>query len=167
MKIQENAFVALEYTLTIDSGEIVDKSEPGEPLSFVVGSGQMIPGLERQLLGMDLGQSAKISVEAEEAYGPSRPELYREIPRSNFPKDTDIEPGMIFEAQGPHGSIPMFVREVTDAIVTVDLNHPLAGQKLHFDLKVSEVREATAEELAECEEGECDGDHECTHCGCH
>lgn len=166
MKIQQNAFVALEYTLTIDSGETVDKSEPGEPLAFVFGTGQMIPGLERQLLGMEAGQNAKISVEAEEAYGPSRPELYRDIPRDNFPKNTDIEPGMIFEAQGPHGSIPMFVREVNDSTVTVDLNHPLAGQRLHFDVKVAEVREATDDELADCEEGDC-GDHECTHCGAH
>ncbi len=166
MKIQENAFVALEYTLTIDSGETVDKSEPGEPLSFIFGTGQMIPGLERQLLGMESGQTAKISVAPEEAYGPSRPELYRDIPRANFPKGSAIEPGMIFEAQGPHGAIPMFVREVKDSTVTVDLNHPLAGQTLHFDLTVAEVREATEDELGGCNDDEC-GDHECTHCGCH
>jgi FKBP-type peptidyl-prolyl cis-trans isomerase SlyD len=166
MKIQKNAFVALDYTLTLDSGETVDKSEPGQPLGFVFGTGQMIPGLERQIEGMEAGQSAKVSVEPEEAYGPSRPDLYRQIPRANFPQDTDIEPGMIFEAHGPGGSIPMFVREVSDSSVTVDLNHPLAGQTLHFDLKIAEVREATADELAECEDGQC-GDHECTHCGAH
>ncbi len=169
MKIQENSFVALEYTLKIDSGETVDKSEAGDPLSFIMGSGQMIPGLERQVIGMEAGQSAVITVIAEEAYGPSRPDLLREVPRSSFPDDADLAPGMVFEANGPHGAIPMLVKEISADTVTVDLNHPLAGQQLTFDIRVAEVREATEEELAELDdEGEgCCGEHECHGCGAH
>lgn len=163
MKIQDRAYVAIEYTLTLDSDEVVDQSEPGKPFGFIFGAGQVIPGLENGLEGMKQGQSAKIAVEAEEGYGRTRKELLREIPREQFPADVDIEPNMIFEADGPHGPVRFRVESVSDEMVVANLNHPLAGERLHFDVKVAEVREATAEELQKSQ------DHSgCTpeDCGC-
>jgi FKBP-type peptidyl-prolyl cis-trans isomerase SlyD len=147
MKIQDLAYVAIEYTLTVDSEEVVDQSQPGKPFGFIFGSGLVIPGLEKGLEGMEQGQSAKFSVEAEEGYGQARQELFREIPREQFPGDAEIEPNMIFEADGPHGPVRFRVKSVNDDVVVADLNHPLAGERLHFDVKVAEVREARAEEL--------------------
>ena len=151
MKIQERAYVAIEYTLSLDSDEVADSSDPEKPFGFVFGAGQVIPGLEKGLEGMEQGQSAKITVEADEGYGQPRSELLREIPRDQFPTDVDIEPHMIFEASGPHGPVRFRVESVSDEVVVADLNHPLAGLRLHFDLKVAEVREASADELAAAE----------------
>lgn len=166
MKIAKNAFVALDYTLTLDSGEVVDQSDAGEPLTFIFGAGQMIPGLERQIEGMEAGQTAKLSVSADEGYGEARPELFQDVPRDRFPEDLDIQPGMRFQAQGPHGPLPMVVHAVEGDMVTVDLNHPLAGKTLHFDVKIAEVREATEEELALLMMGGCGGGS-CGSCSCH
>ena len=140
MKIQDQTYVAIEYTLTLDSDEVVDQSSPGKPFGFIFGAGLVIPGLEKGLEGMKQGQSAKLSVEAEEGYG---------------------QPNMIFEADGPHGPVRFRVESVSDDVVVANLNHPLAGERLHFDLKVTEVREARAEELealkqdAECAPESC------------
>ena len=147
MKIQEQTYVAIEYTLTLDSDEVVDESQPGKPFGFIFGAGLVIPGLEKGLEGIEQGQSAKLTVEAEEGYGQPRQELFRELPREHFPPDADIEPNMIFEADGPHGPVRFRVESVNDDVVVANLNHPLAGERLHFDLKVTEVREPTAEEL--------------------
>ena len=147
MKIQDQTFVAIEYTLTLDSDEVVDQSQPGQPFGFIFGAGLVIPGLEKGLEGMEKGQSAKLTVEAEEGYGQPREELFRELPREHFPADAEIEPNMIFEADGPHGPVRFRVESVTDDVVVANLNHPLAGERLHFDLKVIEVREPTPEEL--------------------
>ena len=147
MKIQDQTYVAIEYTLTLDPDEVVDQSEPGKPFGFILGAGLVIPGLEKGLEGMEQGQSAKLTVEAEEGYGKPRQELFRELPREHFPADAEIEPNMIFEAQGPHGPVRFRVESVRDDVVVANLNHPLAGERLHFDLKVAEVREARPEEL--------------------
>jgi FKBP-type peptidyl-prolyl cis-trans isomerase SlyD len=147
MKIQDQTYVAIEYILSLDSDEVVDRSQPGEPFGFVFGAGQVIPGLEKGLQGMAQGESAKITVEAEEGYGEPSPDLFRDIPREQFPSEVDIEPGMVFEASGPQGPVQFRVQSVSDEVVVADLNHPLAGERLHFDVKVAEVREPTAEEL--------------------
>ena len=161
MKIEDQIYVAIEYTLTLDSDEVVDQSSPGKPFGFIFGAGLVIPGLEKGLEGMKEGQNAKLTVEAEEGYGQPRQELFRELPREHFPADADIEPNMIFEADGPHGPVRFRVESVSDEVVVANLNHPLAGERLHFDLKVTEVREARAEELealkqhAECTPESC------------
>ncbi len=151
MKIQDQTYVAIEYTLSLDSDEVVDQSEPGKPFGFIFGAGLVIPGLEKELEGMEQGQSAKLTVEAEEGYGQPRQELFRELPREHFPADADIEPSMIFEADGPHGPLRFRVESVNDDVVVANLNHPLAGERLHFDVKVAEVRKASAEELMAAE----------------
>ncbi len=149
MCVEPRRYVSINYTLSLDSGEVVDQSEPGAPLGFVVGTGQIISGLEQALMGMEQGQFAKVTVEPEDGYGPLKEELLREIPRENFPEGLELEPGMGFEAKGPHGPVVFRVKSITDDSVTADFNHPLAGQRLHFDVTVEEVREPQAEELAE------------------
>lgn len=161
MKIQDRTYVGIEYALTLDSGEIVDRSEEGDALGFIVGSGQIISGLEKALQGMETGQKAQVTVEPEEGYGEPNPALYRDIPRDNFPEDLDIQPGMGFEAKGPHGPVQFRVKSADGETVVADFNHPLAGQRLHFDVEVVEVREPRAEELSElmqssgCDTGAC------------
>ena len=147
MKIQDNAYVGIEYTLSLDSDEVIDRSEPSKPFGFIFGGSQVIVGLQKGLEGMEQGQSATFTVEPEEGYGQPIQELFREIPREQFPDDMDIEPNMVFEASGPQGPVRLRVESVNDEVVVADMNHPLAGERLHFDVKVVEVREARAEEL--------------------
>jgi len=157
MKIADNMYVAIEYTLTLDTGQEVDRSQEGRPLGFISGASQIIPGLEKALAGMSENDDAAITVEPEDGYGVVRDDLFQEIPRSQFPGDVEIKQGMAFEAQGPHGPFMLVVSSVNDNdTVTVDLNHPLAGQRLHFAVKVVEVREPSAEEIAQLSGG----------CGC-
>ena len=103
MKIQDNAYVSIEYTLSLDSDEVIDRSDPDKPFGFIFGASQVIVGLQKQLEGMEQGQSATFTVEPEEGYGQPIQELFREIPREQFPSDMDIEPNMVFEASGPQG----------------------------------------------------------------
>jgi FKBP-type peptidyl-prolyl cis-trans isomerase SlyD len=148
MKVADRTYVSIDYTLTLETGEVADQSSEEEPLGFLVGTGQIIPGLEKALLGMEAGDSAQVTVAAAEGYGEAREELLRDLPRENFPDDLKLEPGIGFEAKGPHGPVTFRVREVRDDTVLADFNHPLAGQQLQFDVKIAEVREPTAEELA-------------------
>jgi FKBP-type peptidyl-prolyl cis-trans isomerase SlyD len=147
MKIENEVYVAIDYTLTLDSDEVVDSSEPGKPFGFVFGGGQVIVGLEKGLEGMEQGQNVKFTVEPEEGYGQPQKELFRELPREHFPGDVDLAPNMIFEGSGPQGTFRFRVDSVGDDVVVADLNHPLAGQRLHFEVEVVEVREARPEEL--------------------
>jgi len=149
MNIADKMYVAIEYTLTLESGQEIDKSPAGEPLGFIAGTGQIIPGLEKALMGRASGDNAKLVVEPEDAYGPVKDELFQEIPQSQFPSDVEVKPGMAFEAQGPNGPFMITVSKINDDTVTVDLNHPMAGKQLHFDVNVIEVREPSAEELAQ------------------
>jgi FKBP-type peptidyl-prolyl cis-trans isomerase SlyD len=148
MNIAENIFVAIDYELSLESGEVADKSPEGQPLGFVVGTGQIIPGLEKALIGMTVGDESKISIEPEDAYGPIREELFQEIPRTQFPEDLELKIGMSFQTEGPQGMMMLTVSELKgDEAVIVDLNHPMAGKKLIFEIKVVEVREPSQAEL--------------------
>lgn len=149
MNIADKVYVAFDYKLTLDSGEEVDKSAEGQPLGFITGSGQIISGLEKAMMGMTVGDSSKISVEPEDAYGVVNPEMLQDVPRDQFPADIELKSGMTFQAQGPQGPVMINIKDIKDEnTVVIDLNHPLAGEKLHFDVNVVEVREPTAEELA-------------------
>jgi len=149
MNIADNVYVSFDYELTLDSGEKVDSTSDRQPLGFIAGYGQIIPGLEKGMMGMKVGDSSKISVAPEDAYGPAKPELMQDVPRSRFPADVEPKPGMTFQGQGPQGPIVVSVKEIKDEdTVVVDFNHPLAGKKLHFDVNIVEVREPTAEELS-------------------
>ncbi|KPJ99841.1 MAG: hypothetical protein AMJ60_03640 [Desulfobacterales bacterium SG8_35] len=161
MNIADKMYVAIEYTLTLESGQEIDKSPAGQPLGFIAGTGQIIPGLEKALMGRTAGDNAKLVIEPEDAYGPIKDDLFQDIPKSQFPADVEIKPGMAFEAQGPRGPFMITVAKVNDNdTVTVDLNHPMAGKQLHFDVNVVEVREPTAEEIAQAASSLSSG------CGC-
>lgn len=172
MNIVDNVHVGISYRLTLDSGEEVDRSPEDQPFCFITGSGQIIPGLEKGLMGMNVGDKSKISIAPEDAYGLVNPELISDVPRDRFPSEIEIKPGMIFNAQGPQGVISAKVKEIKDEnTIVIDLNHPLAGQRLHFDVNVIEVRELTAEELSDLSSGcgcDCGAEEDsgCGSCGC-
>ncbi len=163
MKAIPNMFVAIDYVLTLDSGEVIDKSEPGKPLGFIFGKGQIISGLERALEGMEAGEKTHVTIEPEDAYGMPREDLFREIPVSNFPKGMNLEPGMGFEVRSSQGPLFFRIHEINDDVVVADFNHPLAGQRLHFDVTVVEVREPTLEEYSALFGGCAPSD--CSTCG--
>ena len=147
MTIAENKVVTLHYTLTDDEGTIIDKSDDGSFL-YLHGASNIIPGLENALTGKTAGDELKVTVEPAEAYGERSDEARQDVPREMFPADTEIEPGMQFHAEGPEGQmITVTVTDVSDDTVSVDGNHPLAGVTLNFDVKVVDVRDASAEEL--------------------
>lgn len=149
MNIQNNSAVSFHYSLTDDDGISIDSSEGKEPLGYLHGAGNIIPGLEKALEGKKVGDSLTVAVTATEGYGEVQKELIQEVPREAFQGIDTIELGMQFEAQtGQGGSVPVTVIAVTEEIVTVDGNHPLAGKNLNFDVTITEVREASEEELA-------------------
>jgi FKBP-type peptidyl-prolyl cis-trans isomerase SlyD len=154
MKIQNNSYVAVQYTLTLDSGEVADKSDPGEPLCFLCGAGMIIPGFEKHLEGAEVGQNVKFTVEPEDGYGLRSEEMLLDLPRSRFPDEVELKAGMTFA--GPGGR-SFSVMAVEGDSVKVDANHPLAGERLHFDVKVEQVREATDEDLEAMGGGGCGG----------
>ncbi|HEY5997901.1 MAG TPA: peptidylprolyl isomerase [bacterium] len=167
MKIADNQFVSIDYRLTLESGEEVDRSPEGCPLGFVTGTGSIIPGLEDALMGREAGEAFRVTVEPEQAYGPVQQELLQIIPRERFPAGVEIAPGMEFQARGPRGPIALKVTSVAADAITVDLNHPLAGKRLIFDVTVAEVREPREEELPQFTGGGCAcGPAEQSACGC-
>ena len=148
MTIKENSAVSFHYTLTDDDGQQLDSSAGKEPLAYLHGAGNIIPGLESALEGKSVGDAMVVDVIAAEGYGEIQKELIQEVPRASFQGVDDIEVGMQFEAQtGEGGTVPVTVVAVTDEIVTVDGNHSLAGKNLHFDVSIEDVRDASVEEL--------------------
>ena len=148
MTIKENSAVSFHYTLTDDDGQTLDSSAGKDPLAYLHGAGNIIPGLEGALEGKAVGDAMVVAVTAAEGYGEVQQELIQEVPRDAFQGVDSIEVGMQFEAQtGQGGNVPVTVTAVTDEVVTVDGNHPLAGKNLNFDVSIEDVREATEEEL--------------------
>lgn len=149
MNIGEKCIVAFHYKLTNSEGEQLDSSEGQDPLKYLHGASNIVPGLEKELEGKKAGDALKVEVQPEEGYGQVNPELVQKVPHSAFEDAPEIKAGMQFQAQGPDGQVQLItVKEVSDEEVTVDGNHPLAGQVLHFDVTIEDVREASEEELA-------------------
>jgi FKBP-type peptidyl-prolyl cis-trans isomerase SlyD len=146
MQIANQAVVTIDYTLTDDQGAVLDSSNGEEPLTYIQGAGNIIPGLENALLGKSSGDALKVTVAPGDGYGERDEDLVQAVPRSQFP-EVSIEVGMRFQAQGSDGSSVVTVVAIDESSVTVDANHPLAGMTLAFDVKVLEVRSATADEL--------------------
>ncbi len=141
MQVGPNTMVTLNYTMQLDSGEVVDASEGQEPLVFEFGSSQIIPGLQRGLLGMQRGDTKKIRVTAAEAYGERRPEAVQEVPLDRFPEDVTLKVGLRLSLRGAQGEeIPFIVTGISDTHATLDFNHPLAGEGLTFVVTVVNVR---------------------------
>ncbi|MDQ2068706.1 FKBP-type peptidyl-prolyl cis-trans isomerase [Natronospira bacteriovora] len=154
MEVANKRVVEIDYTLKDAEGNVLDSSEGREPLAFVHGTQSIIPGLEKAIEGWNEGQEGAVTVEPAEGYGERNDELQQEVPRDIFQADTEIEPGMRFQAVGEQGTQIITVIKVEDDKVLIDANHPLAGQTLHFDVKVTGVRDATDSEL---ESGQPDG----------
>ena len=148
MQVQENTVVGIHYTLKNDAGDVLDTSEGRQPLEFLQGKGNIISGLEKALEGKDVGASVDVTVEPEEGYGQPRDELIQKVPKSAFQGVDDLKVGMRFQAQTEQGALPIKVVGIEDDTVTVDGNHELAGERLHFNVSVETVRMATEEELS-------------------
>lgn len=148
--IADNTVVTLHYQLTLDDGSIADSSFEGDPLAYLHGHGNLVPGLERKLLGKKPGDKFEVNVPPAEGYGEYDPSADQTLPRSAFPPDVDIEEGMGFHTEDDQGNpIPLFVKEVKAATkeVVITKNHPLSGQRLNFRIEVLSVRSATKDEL--------------------
>jgi FKBP-type peptidyl-prolyl cis-trans isomerase SlyD len=148
MQVDKDKVVSIDYTLKDDTGQVIDTSEGREPLAFVYGSGAIIPGLERALEGKNPCDDLKVSVEPAEGYGEYNDQLIVEVSKDNFEEGAEINEGMQVQATRSDGSAQILtVKDIADDTVTLDANHPLAGQTLHFDVEITDVREATPEEL--------------------
>lgn len=148
MQIAENLVVSIHYTLKDEQGNTLDSSVGQEPLPYLCGAHNIVPGLENALLGKQKGDKLDVVVQPEEGYGEIRADLVQKVDRANFQGIDDIEVGMQFMAEAPWGQQPVTVVGVEDDGITLDGNHPLAGQILHFSVEVSDVRAATEDELA-------------------
>ncbi|MBT2130374.1 FKBP-type peptidyl-prolyl cis-trans isomerase [Aliiroseovarius lamellibrachiae] len=139
-EVTQGATVRIHYTGTLEDGSIFDSSEGRDPLEFTVGSGMIIPGLDKALPGMSVGEKKKVTIAPEEAYGASQPEAILEVPRAEIPAEIPLEVGMQLQMGGPQGQpIPVTVTNLTDEIATLDANHALAGKTLIFDFEIVSV----------------------------
>lgn len=147
MQIAKNTVVSIHYTLRDNEGNVLDSSIGKDPLHYIQGIGNLIPGMEEGLEGKQKGDKLDIKVSPEKGYGERNDSLMQKVPRTAF-GDQEVRPGMQFQAQTSQGAQVVTVTEVGLESVTVDGNHPLAGVELNFDVEVMEVRNATSDELA-------------------
>ena len=149
MTIAANKAVSIEYTLTNDAGDVIDSSAGGDPLVYLQGAGNIIPGLGKALEGKAVGDELDVSVEPEDAYGEYSAERVSTLSSSMLEGVDQLEVGMQFHASAPDGQMQIVtIRDLDGDDVTVDGNHPLAGQRLNFKVKVVAVRDASEEEVA-------------------
>lgn len=141
MTVKTGDKVKIEYTGTLDDGTVFDSSsEHGNLLEFEVGRGQVIKGFDDAILGMNGGEEKQFSISPADAYGEHDPTLVQKVPREIFPQDAELVPGLLFEAGLPTGEkVPAMITEVAGGIISVDLNHPLAGKRLNFKIKLSTI----------------------------
>ena len=147
MHAEKNKVVAIDYTLKDADGNLIDESKEGQ-FSYLHGASNIIPGLEQALEGKQAGDAVQVTIQPEDAYGDIDAAKIQQAPRSMFPEDVDIQPGMQFHAQTPDGQdVMVTVTQVEEEHVVIDGNHPLAGVTLNFDVTVRDVRDASAEEI--------------------
>jgi FKBP-type peptidyl-prolyl cis-trans isomerase SlyD len=148
MTVKKDAVVEMHYTLKNDAGEVVDSSKGQDPMPFIQGRGNIIPGLEKALEGMKVGDTCDVSVKPEDGYGVHHAEGIQEIPKEALQGIENLEIGMELQSQDEQGnSFIVRVEEIKDDVVIINANHPLSGQTLHFNVSIESVREATADEL--------------------
>lgn len=147
MKVANKTVVTIDYTLKSDDGDVIDSSAGGEPLAYLHGFGNIVPGLESALDGRDEGESVSVKVSPEEGYGEHDPDLVHRATRAQFQGIAEVEVGMRFQAHSGSETTVVTVVAVEGDDVTLDANHPLAGANLNFDVKIVGVRPATATEL--------------------
>ena len=147
MQATKEKVVTIDYTLKDDEGEVLDTSDGREPVAYLHGGGNIVPGLETALEGKAKGDSLSVSVSPADGYGEHDPGMIQPVPRENFPADAPMEIGMQFQAESPAGPRVVTIVKMDDKEVTVDANHPLAGKQLNFAVTIVDVRDATAEEI--------------------
>jgi FKBP-type peptidyl-prolyl cis-trans isomerase SlyD len=148
MQIAQDTVVSIHYTLTDDAGETVDSSAGGDPLFYLHGNGNLVPGLENALEGKQAGDKIQVTVAPADGYGEYDKQLVQRVPRRAFKGVADVKTGMQFQVQSDQGPRSVTVTNVAGDMVTVDGNHPLAGKNLNFAVEVMEVRKPSEEELA-------------------
>jgi FKBP-type peptidyl-prolyl cis-trans isomerase SlyD len=147
MQIADRTVASFNYTLTNDAGEVLDSSQGREPLAYLHGKGNIVPGLEKEMTGKKAGDKFNVKVKPEEGYGTRNPALVQVVPRDAFRGVDKLEPGMQFRAESDRGPMMVVITAVEGDKVTVDGNHPLAGENLNFAIEIIEVREASVEEV--------------------
>ena len=139
-QVKSGDTVRVHYTGTLTDGQTFDSSEGRDPLEFVVGSGQIIPGLDAAMEGMAVGEKKTVAVAADEAYGQHDPNAKQAVPRADIPEDIPLDPGTQLQVQTQEGQVmPVTVAEVTEEQVILDANHPLAGKDLTFAIELVEI----------------------------
>jgi FKBP-type peptidyl-prolyl cis-trans isomerase SlyD len=143
--VKDGTVVSLQYTLSGEDGKTIESNKGKEPLKYTHGSHQIVPGLEKGLAGMKMGEEKRVKVTPEEGYGPVDPKGFQEFPKEKIPSE-GLKVGSILMAKGPQGQqVPVRVHEIKEKTVVLDLNHPMAGKTLVFDVKVLDVQPATAQ----------------------
>jgi len=148
MSITRDQVVSIHYTLRDDAGAVIDASAAGEPLAYLHGHGNLIPGLERELTGRSAGERLAVKIAPADAYGEYDPQLVQRVPRRALRGVAEVRVGTQLHAQTAAGPRAVTVTQLVGDMVTLDANHPLAGKSLHFEVEIAAVRAATAEELA-------------------
>jgi len=149
MTISQHKVVSIHYKVVdADSAEVIDSSEGGEPMTYLHGARNIIPGLEQALEGKNVGDEIEVTIAPADAYGEYSDDRIQQVPKEAFEQMEKVEPGMMVTAQSEHGQINLMVTEVDEATVTVDANHPLAGKSLKFDVRIEQIRDASDEEIA-------------------
>ncbi len=157
MKIAKNSYVTVDYLIRLGESETFPPDGKPEEISFCLGGGTMPPVLEEAMLGMAVNEHKELHLSPAEAYGEVDAELIMEVPKSDFPANAELKPGLVFETDDEDGHPVYFIiREVKPEAVVIDFNHPLAGREMDVSFTVLKVREATPEELQACS---------CEHCG--
>ena len=144
--IADGHAVTIHYRLTLDDGSIADESFGGEPLVYLHGAQNIVPGLERQLAGKKVGDKFEVTVPANEGYGEYDPTAEQTVPKSSFPPNVELKPGASFQTRGRNGPVPVWIRALKGDQVIVTGNHPMAGQRLNFSVEILDVRRATNDE---------------------
>ena len=149
LTVVDGLVVSLDYTLRLDDGQVLDTSAGKDPLEFLQGSGQIIPGLENALYGLAVGDEKEVEVAAADGYGDRNPNAYETVPREAFPADITLTEGLGLQLHDESGrEVVAYIAEISPDDVLLDLNHPLAGETLFFEVKIADLRPATNEELA-------------------
>lgn len=137
--VKEGRNVSVHYTGTLDDGTVFDTSIGRDPIAFEVGAGTVIAGFDQAVVGLTVGESKTVHIESDDAYGPRTDNAVLLIPREQFPEDMEIVEGMQVQGSGPQGTFPAIVTDIADEGITIDMNHPLAGQNLNFKIEVVEI----------------------------
>ncbi len=148
MKIENNCVVELDYKLMDTKNQTWESSDEGGPWVYLHGHGELMPALEKELIGKGIGQKLKLELKPEEAYGPYEQDLCTQVPLEAFAEVNNLTEGMRLAAEGQDGVHAVTVKSITDETVTIDANHPLAGQAVKVEVKVLSVREASEEEIS-------------------